>query len=84
MKLSKITWSPSSKKSFDDLVEFLELKWEKKVIVKLFSDLNFSLKLIAKNPELFPLVSEKIKLRKSSIKLRRISRSRYGWIIKHL
>lgn len=64
----KIIWSPTAKKSFDNLVNFLEQKWEKKVIVKLFSELNECLDLISNNPELFPVFSKKKNLRKCVIR----------------
>jgi plasmid stabilization system protein ParE len=40
---AKILWSPSAKKSFDDLIAFLETKWGKRVIENLFSSLNLAL-----------------------------------------
>ncbi len=66
----KIIWSPGAKKSFEELVNFLEIKWEKKVIQNLFSELNKSLDHISLNPEIFPIVSNTKKLRKCVIKKR--------------
>lgn len=70
--MGKIIWSPTSRKSFDNLVLFLESKWEKKVIDKLFSDLNNTLKSISNNPEMFPMVSSKRKLRKCVLRKKTI------------
>lgn len=50
----EIIWSLRARYSFDNLVVFLERKWEKKVIEKLFSELKSTLNSISKNPELFP------------------------------
>ena len=61
---AKITWSPSAVKSFNSLILFLETKWERKVIEKLFTDLNNSLHAISENPQMFPCVSLKKKLHK--------------------
>ena len=66
----KIIWSPSAKKSFDNLVLFLEKKWEAKVIIKLFNELEITLKVIAENPWLFPLISDKKQIRKCLIRKR--------------
>lgn len=64
----KIIWSPSAKRSFDELISFLEKKWEKKVIANLFLDLNNSLELIAVRPTMFPLISKRKGLRKCVLK----------------
>jgi plasmid stabilization system protein ParE len=61
---AKIIWSPTARKSFDTLINSLEAKWEKKVIENLFSDLNTTLTLITHNPDMFPLISTRKKLRK--------------------
>ena len=66
----KIIWSPTARKSFDNLILFLESKWERKVIEKLFTELNSSLKSISINPEMFPVVSSKTKLRKCVLRRR--------------
>jgi len=64
----QIIWSPDAAKSFEQLILFLETKWEKKVIENLFSELNKTLKLISLNPEMFPLVSPSKNIRKCVIK----------------
>lgn len=65
---AKIIWSSIARKSFDDLVVFLESKWEKKVIDKLFTELNRILKELSENPEMYPEVSSRRKLRKCVIR----------------
>jgi addiction module RelE/StbE family toxin len=64
---AKIIWSPGAKKSLEELVSFLESKWEKKIIENLFSELNDSLKHISLNPEMFPLISTSKNIRKCVI-----------------
>lgn len=56
-----IIWSARARQNFDDLVAFLEYKWEPKVIIRLFEELESNLKLISENPFLFPVVSYKQK-----------------------
>jgi hypothetical protein len=46
----KVIWSSRARKSFDELVIFLEKKWEEKVIRKLFIEVNDILKLISEKP----------------------------------
>jgi hypothetical protein len=41
----RIIWSPTARKSFDNLVLFLEAKWERKVIEKLFRAKRYAYKL---------------------------------------
>ncbi|MFI5151575.1 MAG: type II toxin-antitoxin system RelE/ParE family toxin [Bacteroidia bacterium] len=65
---AKISWSPTARKSFDDLVSFLESKWEKKVIEKLFIELNRILNSLSDNPEMYPEVSSKRKLQKCLVR----------------
>lgn len=64
----QIIWSPGAAKSFEQLISFIEAKWEKKVIENLFSELNKTLQLISLNPEIFPLVSPSKNIRKCVIK----------------
>src|ERR1700733_12633282 len=66
----RIIWSPTARKSFDNLVHFLEAKWERKVIEKLFLELNTTLKSISVNPKMFPVISQKTKLRKCVLRRR--------------
>jgi plasmid stabilization system protein ParE len=61
---AKIIWSPTARKNFDSLVDFLEIKWGKRVIEKLFTELNEVLNSISQNPELFPVFSARRNLRK--------------------
>ena len=68
----KIIWSPSARRSFDNLIAFLELKWEPAVIIKLFNELGDSLKLIGGNPYLFPIISHKMQIRKCVLRKRTI------------
>lgn len=64
----QIIWSPGAAKSFEQLILFLEAKWEKKVIENLFLELNKTLQLISLNPEMFPLVYPDKNIRKCVIK----------------
>ena len=66
----KVYWSPRAKLSFDDLVLFLEKKWEAKVISKLFIEIEVTLKVISENPYLFPVISQKKQIRKCLIRKR--------------
>ena len=68
----KIIWSPGAKSSFEELVMFLERKWEPKVIIKLFDELENSLQVIRQNPYLFPVISSKKQIRKCLIRNRTI------------
>jgi plasmid stabilization system protein ParE len=65
-----IIWSPTARKNLDELVLFLEEKWDSKVIIKLFKQLDDSLKLISENPYLFPVVSHKKQIRKCLVRKR--------------
>jgi plasmid stabilization system protein ParE len=65
---AKISWSPTARKSFDDLISFLESKWEKRVIEKLFSEFNRILISLSVNLEMYPEVSSQKKLRKCVIR----------------
>ena len=64
----KIVWSPTARKSFDYLIESLESRWEKKVITKLFSEVERNLNLISKNPYLCPVISPRKGIRKCVVR----------------
>lgn len=68
----KIIWSLRARKNFEELIEFLEHKWEAKVIIKLFEELESNLKLISENPLLFPEISHKKQIRRCIIRKRTI------------
>ena len=68
--MTKIIWSPKAIKSLDCLVIFLSKKWEYKVVEVLLNEIDATLIRIRKFPFLYPIYSQKKKLRKCVIKKR--------------
>ena len=63
----QIVWSPLSEKDFDNILEYLNKEWDATVVNK-FIDLTDNLLLqIALNPQQFPLIHRKMKIRKCVI-----------------
>lgn len=66
--MKKIIWSPQAITSLQQLIHFIDDKWNKKVSDNLLNEIDKEVKRIRKNPFLYPLYSRKKDLRKCVIK----------------
>ncbi len=64
----KVIWSPQAEKSLDSLVGFLEDKWPAKVITTLLVEVDTTVTAIAKQPLMYPYLSDKKQIHKCVIK----------------
>ena len=62
-----IIWSPSSEKDFESILEYLYIRWNRKVILKFINKVDDAIDLISENPKLFPLINEELQIRKCVI-----------------
>jgi plasmid stabilization system protein ParE len=63
----KITWSPLSVNDFEIVLEYLHENWNEQVVMKYITEIESLLSNISKQPNLFPLVNKKLKVRKCVI-----------------
>jgi plasmid stabilization system protein ParE len=63
----KIIWTPRSEKNFSAIEFYLQKKWNAYVILTFYDKVDRLLKIISKNPELFPEINKEKKIRKCVI-----------------
>ena len=63
----KIKWSLQAEKGLDKVLAYLEEEWTKSEILKLEENLQSTLNLIVKNPELFPTTDKYKNLHKALV-----------------
>ena len=60
----KIIWSPSAEQDFEQILNYLFLKWNKKVVIDFITITNKLIIHISANPKQFPLIHKTKKVRK--------------------
>lgn len=60
----KIVWSPLSVSDFDNILEYLNNNWDRRVSNHFIDLTEDSIKQILKNPRQFPVIFKKEKIRK--------------------
>lgn len=63
----QIIWSPASEHEFAEILNYLNLKWDSKVVNQFIDRLDQSIRLIGFNPKLFPLINKDLGIRKCVI-----------------
>ena len=63
----KIIWSPDSERDLEIILEYLSNKWESSVAVKFLDIIEDLTKQISNNPKQFPLIHNKLNIRKCVI-----------------
>lgn len=62
--LKPIKWSSFAEEDLADLLEYLVLKWNNSVCVNYLNELDYCILHIQKNPNQFPTINKKLKIRK--------------------
>ena len=60
----KVIWSPASEKDFEIIIEYLQNKWNKRVISKFINKLDDNIRFIAEDPKIFPVINKELQIRK--------------------
>lgn len=63
----KVIWSPASERDFEAILEYLQKKWDSRVLAKFINKIDDSIGLILDKPKIFPIINEKLEIRKSVI-----------------
>lgn len=64
-----VKWSPLSQDEFDNILHYLQEKWNKKVVLDLLENVESLVKQISKNPKQFPVINKKKKIRKCVVSM---------------
>lgn len=60
----KVIWSPAAESDLDNIVDYLNENWSKRVVIKFINKVEDTVTLLAEDPNLFPLINNKLKVRK--------------------
>jgi plasmid stabilization system protein ParE len=63
----KVTWTDHALAELADTIDYLEKNWTKRELKKFSQELDHTLELISKNPELFPTSSDKQGIRRAVV-----------------
>lgn len=63
----QIIWSPLAEKDFADILEYLRVKWDKKVALHFVDLVNNIVTHLSANPKQFTLINKKKRIRKCVI-----------------
>ena len=65
--LKEVIWSPSAEKDFESILEYLQLKWNDRIINKFINKVDDNIGLILEDYKIFPIINEELQIRKSVI-----------------
>ena len=65
--LKKVIWSPSAEKDFELILDYLQLKWNQKIINSFINKIDDNINLILEDYKIFPVINEELQIRKSVI-----------------
>ena len=60
----KIIWSPSAENDFAEILNYLSMHWDNKIANNFIDRLDNYLDVIDSNPKYFPIINEKLNIRK--------------------
>jgi plasmid stabilization system protein ParE len=63
----EVIWSPASERDFEAILEYLQIKWSRRVISKFINKVDDNIGLILEDPKIFPVINEELQIRKSVI-----------------
>ena len=59
-----IIWSPLSEKDFDQILKYLGINWDIKVVIRFIDITEHLINQISENPKQYPLINKKKRIRK--------------------
>ena len=65
--LKEVIWSPSAEKDFESILDYLQLKWNNRIINKFINKVDDNISLILEDYKIFPIINEELQIRKSVI-----------------
>ena len=62
-----VIWSPAAEKDLETVLNYLQSKWSNQILNRFINKIDDNIGLIIVDPKIFPLINEKLKIRKSVI-----------------
>jgi plasmid stabilization system protein ParE len=59
-----LIWSPLSEKDFDQILEYLSINWDIKVVIRFIDITEHLINQISENPKQYPLINKKKRIRR--------------------
>ena len=63
----QINWSPSAENDFAEILNYLSINWDNRIVNNFIDRLDKYIGVIDNNPKYFPLINKKLKIRKCVI-----------------
>lgn len=63
----EVIWSPDSENDIETILDYLETKWNRRVIAKFLNKVDDGISIILEDPHIFPIINEELQIRKSVI-----------------
>lgn len=64
---SEVIWSPTAEQDLESILDYLQHKWSNRIINKFINKVDANISVILEDPKIFPIINEKLKIRKSVI-----------------
>ena len=62
-----VIWSPAAEKDLETVLDYLQSKWSNQVLNRFINKIDDNIGLIIDDPKIFPLINDRLKIRKSVI-----------------
>ena len=62
-----VIWSPAAEKDLEAVLDYLQSKWSDQILNRFINKIDDNIGLIIGDPKIFPLINERLKIRKSVI-----------------
>ena len=62
-----VIWSPAAEKDLETVLDYLQSKWSNQILNRFINKIDDNIGLIISDPKIFPLINDRLKIRKSVI-----------------
>lgn len=62
-----VIWSPASELDLEIILNYLQKKWNSRIIAKFINKIDDTIGLLQEDPEIFPIINYDLKIRKCVI-----------------
>lgn len=66
-KSRKVIWSPAAEEDFLSILDYLQNKWNPRVINKFINKIDDHVGLILEDPKIFPIINHNLQIRKTVV-----------------
>ena len=65
--LKQVIWSPAAENDFESILDYLQTKWNDRIINKFINKVDDNISLILEDHKIFPVINKELQIRKSVI-----------------